>query len=184
MRKVKSQIMDAAGIERTLTRLSHEILEKNKGAASIAIVGIRTRGEFLARRIARTIENVEHTALQIGSLDITLYRDDLIGKLEQPELKGTEILFDISDRNVILIDDVLYTGRTIRAALDALADLGRPQSIQLAVLVDRGHRQLPIRADFVGKNVPTATSESIRVHVAEIDGEDAVLLMHPEQPDR
>jgi len=183
MRKLKAQIIDEAGFERTITRLAHEILEKNKGAESIVIVGIRTRGEFIARRIARKIEEVEGVTLRIGSLDITLYRDDLLGKLEQPQLKGTDILFDINDRNVILIDDVLYTGRTIRAALDELIDLGRPKTIQLAVLVDRGHRQLPIRADYVGKNVPTSSSESIRVHVREVDGEDAVLLMHPELPE-
>jgi pyrimidine operon attenuation protein/uracil phosphoribosyltransferase len=183
MRKLKAQIIDEAGFERTITRLAHEILEKNKGAESIVIVGIRTRGEFIARRIARKIEEVEGVTLKIGSLDITLYRDDLLGKLEQPQLKGTDILFDLNDRNVILIDDVLYTGRTIRAALDELIDLGRPKSIQLAVLVDRGHRQLPIRADYVGKNVPTSSSESIRVHVREVDGEDAVLLMHPELPE-
>jgi pyrimidine operon attenuation protein/uracil phosphoribosyltransferase len=183
MRKLKAQIIDEAGFERTITRLAHEILEKNKGAESIVIVGIRTRGEFIARRIARKIEEVEGVTLKIGTLDITLYRDDLLGKLEQPQLKGTDILFDLNDRNVILIDDVLYTGRTIRAALDELIDLGRPKSIQLAVLVDRGHRQLPIRADYVGKNVPTSSSESIRVHVREVDGEDAVLLMHPELPE-
>lgn len=183
MRKLKAQIIDEAGFERTITRLAHEILEKNKGAESIVIVGIRTRGEFIARRIARKIEEVEGVTLKIGSLDITLYRDDLLGKLEQPQLKGTDILFDLNDRNVILIDDVLYTGRTIRAALDELIDLGRPKTIQLAVLVDRGHRQLPIRADYVGKNVPTSSSESIRVHVREVDGEDAVLLMHPELPE-
>lgn len=183
MRKLKAQIIDEAGFERTITRLAHEILEKNKGAESIVIVGIRTRGEFIARRIARKIEEVEGVTLKIGSLDITLYRDDLLGKLEQPQLKGTDILFDLNDKNVILIDDVLYTGRTIRAALDELIDLGRPKTIQLAVLVDRGHRQLPIRADYVGKNVPTSSSESIRVHVKEVDGEDAVLLMHPELPD-
>jgi pyrimidine operon attenuation protein/uracil phosphoribosyltransferase len=183
MRKLKSQIIDEAGFERTITRLAHEILEKNKGAESIVIVGIRTRGEFIARRIAKKIEEVEGVKLKIGSLDITLYRDDLLGKLEQPQLKGTDILFDLNDRNVILIDDVLYTGRTIRAALDELIDLGRPKTIQLAVLVDRGHRQLPIRADYVGKNVPTSSSESIRVHVREVDGEDAVLLMHPELPE-
>jgi pyrimidine operon attenuation protein/uracil phosphoribosyltransferase len=182
MRKLKAQIIDEAGFERTITRLAHEILEKNKGAESIVIVGIRTRGEFIARRIARKIEEVEGVTLPIGSLDITLYRDDLLGKLEQPQLKGTDIMFDINDRNVILIDDVLFTGRTIRAALDELIDLGRPRTIQLAVLVDRGHRQLPIRADYVGKNVPTSSSESIRVHVKEVDGEDAVLLMHPEMP--
>jgi len=182
MRKLKAKIIDEDGIERTIARLAHEILERNKGAGNIVIVGIRTRGEFVAKRIAKKIEEVEKVTLKIGYLDITLYRDDLIGKLEQPQLKGTEILFDISGKDVILIDDVLYTGRTIRAALDELIDLGRPRSIQLAVLIDRGHRQLPIRADFVGKNVPTSSSESIRVHVREVDGEDAVLLMHPEEP--
>jgi pyrimidine operon attenuation protein / uracil phosphoribosyltransferase len=183
MRKLKAQIMDEQGLDRTLTRLAHEILEHNKGAGNIVIVGIRTRGEFLARRIARKIETVEGATLSIGSLDITLYRDDLLGKLEQPQLKGTDILFDLNSRDVILIDDVLFTGRTIRAALDELIDLGRPRTIQLAVLVDRGHRQLPIRADYVGKNVPTSSTESIRVHVKEVDGEDSVLLMHPELPD-
>lgn len=181
MRKLKAQIIDEVGMERTVTRLAHEILERNKGAGNIVIVGIRTRGEHIARRIARTIERVEQVQLQIGSLDITLYRDDLIGKLEQPQLKGTDILFDLNDKDVILIDDVLYTGRTIRAALDELIDLGRPRTIQLAVLVDRGHRQLPIRADYVGKNIPTMATESIRVHVKEVDDEDAVLLMHPDE---
>ena len=180
MRKVKATIIDQAGIDRTVVRLTHEILEHNKGAESIVIVGIKTRGEFLARRIAQKIEEVERVTLKRGSLDITLYRDDLLGKIEQPRLQATDIIFDITDKNVILIDDVLYTGRTIRAALDALADLGRPKSIQLAVLVDRGHRQLPIKADYVGKNVPTSSGESIRVHLKEVDGEDAVLLMTPE----
>jgi pyrimidine operon attenuation protein/uracil phosphoribosyltransferase len=183
MRKLKAQIMDDAGMDRTLTRLAHEILERNKGSANIVIVGIRTRGEFLAHRIAKKIGDAEHTTLSIGTLDITLYRDDLLGKLEQPQLKATDILFDLNGRDIVLIDDVLYTGRTIRAALDELIDLGRPNSIQLAVLIDRGHRQLPIRADFVGKNVPTSSQESIRVHVKEVDGEDAVLLMHPEEPE-
>lgn len=182
MRELKAKIIDDEGFERTLTRLAHEILEKNKGAGNIVIVGIKTRGEYIARRIASKIEGIEHVKLNIGSLDITLYRDDLLGKLEQPELKGTDIVFDISHKDVILIDDVLYTGRTIRAALDELIDLGRPKTIQLAVLVDRGHRQLPIKADYVGKNVPTAHDESVRVHVTEVDGEDAVLLMHPELP--
>ena len=181
MRKLKATIIDPQGLERTLKRLAHEILEKNKGAANIVVVGIRTRGEFLARRIVRLIEEVEGIKPPLGSLDITLYRDDLLGKLEQPRLQGTDILFDISGRDVVLVDDVLYTGRTIRAALDELIDLGRPKSIQLAVLIDRGHRQVPIRADYVGKNVPTSSDESIRVHVSEVDGEDSVLLMHPEE---
>ncbi|MGB2958299.1 MAG: bifunctional pyr operon transcriptional regulator/uracil phosphoribosyltransferase PyrR [Bacteroidota bacterium] len=180
MRQLKAQIMDEPGFERTLKRLAHEILEKNKGASNLVVVGIRTRGEFLAVRVAKTIEGLENVTLQIGFLDITLYRDDLMGKLEQPQLQGTDIMFDIEGKDVILVDDVLYTGRTIRAALDELIDLGRPNTIQLAVLVDRGHRQLPIRADYVGKNVPTAANESIRVHVKEVDGEDAVLLMNPE----
>ena len=167
-------------MERTITRLSHEILEKNKGAGNIVIVGIRTRGEFVAKRIAKKIDEVEGAQLKIGFLDITLYRDDLLGKLEQPQMKGTDILFDISGKDVVLVDDVLYTGRTIRAALDGLIDIGRSRTIQLAVLIDRGHRQLPIKADFVGKNVPTSSDESIRVHLKEVDGEDAVLLMHPE----
>ncbi len=174
--------MDAIGVDRTLTRLSHEILEKNNGATNLVIVGIKTRGEFLARRIAQRMETTEGIKLPLGCLDITLYRDDLHGKLEQPQLKSTDILFDLAHRDVILIDDVLYSGRTIRAALGALVDLGRSRTIQLAVLVDRGHRQLPIRADYVGKNVPTSPLESIRVHVKEIDGEDAVLLMHPDEP--
>lgn len=181
MRKLKARIIDASGMERTITRLSHEILERNKGAGNIVVVGIRTRGEPLAKRIAEKIEAVEKVKLSIGFLDITLYRDDLLGKLEQPRMKGTDILFDINGKDVVLVDDVLYTGRTIRAALDGLTDIGRPRSIQLAVLVDRGHRQLPIKADFVGKNVPTSAGESIRVHLKEIDGEDEVLLMHPEE---
>ena len=180
MRELKARIIEAEGFERTLTRLAHEILEKNRGAGNIVIVGIKTRGEFIARRIAAKIEEVEHVKLNIGSLDITLYRDDLLGKLEQPELKGTDIVFDLNGKDVILIDDVLYTGRTIRAALAELIDLGRPKTIQLAVLVDRGHRQLPIKADYVGKNVPTSAEESVRVHVREVDGEDTILLMHPE----
>jgi pyrimidine operon attenuation protein/uracil phosphoribosyltransferase len=180
MRKLKAKIIDDAGMERTITRLAHEILEKNKGAGNIVIVGIRTRGEFLAKRIAKKIEEVENVKLKIGFLDITLYRDDLLGKLEQPQMKGTDIIFDITGKDVVLVDDVLYTGRTIRAALGGLIDIGRPKTIQLAVLIDRGHRQLPIKADFVGKNVPTSSDESIRVHIKEVDGADEVLLMHPE----
>lgn len=181
MRKLKAKIIDEQGLERTLTRLSHEILEKNKGAGNLVVVGIKTRGAVIAQRIARKINEVERTTVKIGSLDITLYRDDLLGKLEQPEFKGTDIIFDISGKDIILVDDVLFTGRTIRAALDELIDLGRPKTIQLAVLVDRGHRQLPIKADYVGKNIPTSIDESIRVHLKETDGEDEVLLMHPEK---
>lgn len=172
--------MDAVGLERTLTRLSHEIIEKNKGAGNLVIVGIKTRGAIIAQRITKRIEEIEQTKLNIGLLDITLYRDDLLGKLEQPEFKGTDIIFSIAGKDVILVDDVLFTGRTIRAALDELIDLGRPNTIQLAVLIDRGHRQLPVKADFVGKNVPTSIDESIRVHLKETDGHDEVLLMHPE----
>jgi pyrimidine operon attenuation protein/uracil phosphoribosyltransferase len=181
MRRLKARIMDELGMERTITRLAHEIIERNQGADRLAIVGIRTRGEFIAKRIVKRISDTEGVEPKYGCLDITLYRDDLHGKLAQPQLKSTEILFDLNGVNVILVDDVLYSGRTIRAALGALIDIGRPITIQLAVLVDRGHRELPIRADFVGKNVPTSPQESIRVHVKEVDGEDAVLLMHPEE---
>jgi pyrimidine operon attenuation protein / uracil phosphoribosyltransferase len=176
----QSQIVDQKGFERTMSRLAHEILERNKGAETIALVGIRTRGEFLAHRLAKKIQEIEHRDLQIGFLDITLYRDDIREKLIQPLLKGTDIRFDVTGKNIILVDDVLYTGRTVRAALDELIDLGRPASIQLAVLVDRGHRELPIRADFVGKNIPTARGEEVKVHLKEVDGEDAVILVGKE----
>jgi pyrimidine operon attenuation protein/uracil phosphoribosyltransferase len=175
-----SRVIDAAGIERTLNRLAHEILERNKGAETLAIVGIRTRGEHLAQRIARKILEIEKSELPVGFLDITLYRDDLREKFNQPVLTGTDISFDVTGRDIILVDDVLYTGRTVRAALDELVDLGRPRSIQLAVLVDRGHRELPIKADFVGKNVPTSHGEEIQVKIQEVDGEDAVLLIERE----
>jgi len=178
--RVKSQVLDHAGFERSLTRVAHEILEKNKGSESIVIVGIVTRGELLARRLAAKIQNIEHRELRIGFIDITLYRDDLRGKPTQPILRGTDIHFDITDKNVILVDDVLYTGRTVRAALDELVDLGRPATIQLAVLVDRGHRELPIRADYVGKNIPTSRTEEVKVMMIETDGEDSVLLLEKE----
>ena len=174
---IKSKVIDAQGFERTLTRLAHEILEHNKGSETIALVGIRTRGEFLSRRLAKKIQEIEHKELQIGFLDITLYRDDLRGKLSQPILQGTEITFDVTGKNIILVDDVLYTGRTVRAALDELVDLGRPATIQLAVFADRGHRELPVKADFVGKNIPTSADEEVRVLMEEIDGEDAVVLV-------
>ncbi len=177
--ETRSKIADSHDFERTLTRLAHEILERNQGAETIALVGIRTRGEFLAKRLATIIQEIEKKQLQIGFLDITLYRDDLREPREardQPVLKGTAIPFDVAGKNVILVDDVLFTGRTIRAALDELIDLGRPASIQLAVMVDRGHRELPIKADFVGKNVPTSIRQEVKVLMKEIDGEDAVLL--------
>lgn len=175
--KIKSNIMDEKGFDRTLTRLAHEIIEKNKGVETVALVGIRTRGEFLACRLASKIGNIENRTITPGMLDITLYRDDLGLRLDNPELKGTHIGFNVTGTNIILVDDVLYTGRTIRAALDALMDMGRPASIQLAVLIDRGHRELPIRADFVGKNVPTAAGEEIQVHMQEVDGIDEVVLV-------
>jgi pyrimidine operon attenuation protein / uracil phosphoribosyltransferase len=179
--KTKTVIIDEQGFERTLTRLAHEIVERNKGAETIALVGIRTRGEFLARRLSKKIQEIEQKEMQIGFLDITLYRDDLRERRDQPELKGTEIAFGISGKDIILIDDVLYTGRTVRAALDELVDMGRPATIQLAVLIDRGHRELPIKADFVGKNVPTSAEEEVQVMMKEIDGEDTVLLIEQER---
>ncbi|MCX8011304.1 MAG: bifunctional pyr operon transcriptional regulator/uracil phosphoribosyltransferase PyrR [Ignavibacteria bacterium] len=175
---IKSKVIDSEGLNRTLTRLTHEILERNKGAQNLALVGIRTRGEFLAKRIHEKICEIEKIKIPFGILDITLYRDDVRAKLKQPEVKATEILFDITDMHIILVDDVLYTGRTARAAMDALTDLGRYASIQYVVLVDRGHRELPIKADFVGKNIPTANHEEVKVKLKEIDGEDAVYLLN------
>lgn len=177
---VKQNVIDPKGFVRTVNRLSHEILERNKGAETIGIVGIRTRGDFLAQRIAQKISQMENVQIPIGSLDITLYRDDLRGKLNQPQLKTTDILYDITNKNIILVDDVLFTGRTVRSALNALMDIGRPASVQLAVLVDRGHRQIPIKADFVGKNIPTSFSQQIQVMMTEIDSEDAVYLYETE----
>lgn len=173
----KQTLIDAKGFARTVTRLAHEIIERNKGAETLGIVGIRTRGDLLARRIAHKISLMENISVPIGSLDITLYRDDLRGKLNQPQLKTTDILYDIHDKNIILVDDVLFTGRTVRSALNALMDIGRPASIQLAVFIDRGHRQLPIKADFIGKNIPTSFTQQVQVMMSEIDGEDAVYLV-------
>jgi len=181
----KSRIIDDKGFERTLVRLAHEILERNTGADNLGLVGIRTRGEFLARRLAKIIQDIEHKELQIGFLDITLYRDDLREILGQPILKGTDIAFDVTGKDIVLIDDVLFTGRTVRAALDELVDLGRPSSIQLAVLVDRGHRELPIRADFVGKNIPTSLNEKVKVLMREIDNDDdGVYLIRSEEGEK
>jgi pyrimidine operon attenuation protein/uracil phosphoribosyltransferase len=164
-------------MERTITRLSHEILEKNKGTGNIVILGMRTRGEFLAKRIQNKIEQIDNSKPDFGVLDVTLYRDDFRTRLKQPEVSVTNITFDINEKDVILIDDVLYTGRTVRAALDAIMDLGRPSTIQFCVLLDRGHRELPVKADFVGKNIPTSINEEVKVKMKEIDGEDAVYLV-------
>lgn len=172
----KTSIMDADGIRRALIRIAHEITEKNKGVENVALVGIRTRGVPLAARIAEEIRKIENVKVPVGSLDITLYRDDLTMMGYNPVIHGTEIDFDITGKHIILVDDVLYTGRTIRAALDAIIDMGRPNSIQLAVLIDRGHRELPIRADYAGKNVPTSRRETVEVALQEEGKEDEVIL--------
>jgi len=168
--------MDADRIGRSLARIAHEILERNRGVEELALIGIRTRGVPIARRLARIIHEINGHDVPTGALDITLYRDDLMRHTvgPQPLVRKTEIPFSIDDRHLLLVDDVLFTGRTIRAALDALIDFGRPRSIQLVVLVDRGHRELPIKADYVGKNLPTSLSQSVRVHLEEIDGRDEV----------
>lgn len=174
--KVKAQLLDEKGINRSLIRISHEIIEKNKGVENIALVGIRTRGVPLAERIAGYIETFEDSKVDIGILDITLYRDDLTEEFEQPNVNQTKIDFDIRSKTIILVDDVLFTGRTVRAAMDAIIRIGRPKAIQLAVLIDRGHREFPIRADYVGKNVPTSVSEIVHVKLAETDDEDKVII--------
>ena len=171
------QIMTADEIRRATIRISHEIVEKQAGTAGLVLVGIQRRGVPLARRIAAAIaENEGGPAIPVGALDITFYRDDLSLVAQQPVVKGTDLPFDLNGSTIVLVDDVLYTGRTIRAAMDALVDFGRPEAIRLAVLVDRGHRELPIRADHVGKNVPTSREEVVKVQLEEIDGEDAVLI--------
>lgn len=172
----KTSIMDADGIRRALIRIAHEITEKNRGVENVALVGIRTRGVPLAARIAEEIRKIENAEVPVGSLDITLYRDDLTTMGYNPVIHGTKIDFDITGKHIVLVDDVLYTGRTIRAALDAIIDMGRPNSIQLAVLIDRGHRELPIRADYAGKNVPTSRRETIEVALQEEGKEDEVIL--------
>lgn len=169
-------VMDADRMSRTLTRIAHEILERNRGVDELAVVGIRRRGVPLAKRIAQAIRDINGHEVPTGALDITLYRDDLMRHAvgSQPVIRRTEIPFSIDDKRILLVDDVLYTGRTIRAALDALIEFGRPRSIQLIVLVDRGHRELPIKADYVGKNLPTSATQSVQVHLMEIDGRDEV----------
>ena len=188
------QVMDADRMGRALTRIAHEILERNRGTSDLALVGIRTRGVPLARRIAHSLREINKgrpkpdamdAEVPTGALDITLYRDDLMRHPvgPQPVVRRTEIPFSIDDKRILLVDDVLYTGRTIRSALDALIDFGRPRSIHLIVLVDRGHRELPIKADYVGKNLPTSRKQSVQVRLREIDGEDEVLLDDPPQPE-
>ena len=168
------KIVDKQGLDRILTRISHEILEKNKGSHNLVLIGMRTRGEFLAKRIREKIKLIDNVDLPLGVLDVTLYRDDFRTRMKQPEVSVSDITFDINEKDVILIDDVLYTGRTVRSALNALMDLGRPSSIQLSILVDRGHRELPIRADYVGKNIPTSQNQEVKVKMVEIDEEDAI----------
>jgi pyrimidine operon attenuation protein/uracil phosphoribosyltransferase len=172
-------VMTAEDIRRTLARISHEIIERNKSVDDIVIIGLHTRGVPLAHRLAASIEKYERVRPPVGALDFTRYRDDLDGLTDQPIVRGTDIPWDIAGRPVILVDDVLFTGRSIRAAMDALVDLGRPRGIQLAVLIDRGHREMPIRADYVGKNLPSARHEDIQVRLTEVDGIDEVAIITP-----
>ncbi len=180
---VKSICMDEEEIERSLTRMAHQILEANHGAQNVALVGIVTRGDLLAKMLAAKIEAIEGVKVPLGALDISFYRDDFMTHFA-PEVHSTDIPFDIDGKTIVLVDDVLYTGRTIRAALDALMDIGRPASVQLAVLVDRGHRELPIRADFVGKNVPSSSDENVRLFLKDLDGVSAVEILAMEPGDR
>jgi len=174
--KEKAEIVDADGLRRIVTRIAHEIVERNKGVGDVVLVGIRRRGVPISARLAQKIKEFEGSVPQQGSLDITLYRDDLSTVSHQPVVGASEIPVDINGKVVVLVDDVLYTGRTVRAAMDALIDFGRPRAIQLAVVIDRGHRELPIRADFVGKNVPTSKKEVIGVKLTEVDGVDSVVI--------
>lgn len=176
--QTKAVVMDETAIDRALTRIAHEVLEANQGPRNLAFAGIVTRGATLARRLAERVHRIEGVEVPVGTLDISFYRDDVATRLN-PEVHRTDIPFELTGRCVVLVDDVLFTGRTIRAAMDALMDYGRPSCVRLAVLVDRGHRELPIRADYVGKNVPTSGRERVRVHLAEHDGEDAVLIVEP-----
>lgn len=175
--KIKATVLNANDMNRIITRLAHEILEKNRGTENLVLIGLRTRGAYLAARISEKMKEIEERDIPTGFLDVTLYRDDFRTRLKQPSVEVTNIPFAIDEKNIVLIDDVLYTGRTVRAALDALMDFGRPSRIYLAILVDRGHRELPIRADFVGKNIPTSIGEEIQVKMKEIDNDDAVELI-------
>jgi len=172
-------VMDAAATQRAVSRVAHEIVEKNRGTDNLALVGVRSRGEHVATRLRRKILEIEGVEIPMGVIDITLYRDDLDHRDQQPAVKGTDISFDIEGRRILLVDDVLFTGRTVRAAMDALIDFGRPEKIELVVLVDRGHRELPIRADYVGKNLPTSPGERVNVRLVECDGVDEVAIEAP-----
>jgi len=174
-------LMSAEDIQRALVRIAHEIVERNKGAKDIVLVGMQTRGVPLSKRLATTIQSLEKITIPVGSLDISLYRDDISSSNLKPVIHRTDIPTDVTNKQIVLVDDVFYTGRSIRAAMDALMDLGRPQSIQLAVLIDRGHRELPIRADYVGKNIPTSSNEEIKVYVKEVDDEDKVTILLPDK---
>jgi len=176
----KANIMGENEIKRALIRIAHEIVEKNKGVANLALIGIRSRGVFLAKRLAQEIYKIEKKEIPVGVLDITLYRDDLSTVIQKPLIINTEISFEITPKKIVLVDDVLYTGRTIRAAMDAVVDLGRPEIIQLAVLIDRGHREFPIRADYIGKNLPTSKKEIVKVRLKEKDGKDQVAILKNE----
>ncbi len=176
-KKQETLVMDTSEVGRALTRIAHEILERNKGTQNLALVGIRTGGVHLAHRLVRRIQDIERAQVPIGELDITLYRDDLASRKDQPVLRKTTVPFNISDLIVVLVDDVLFTGRTVRAAMDGLIDLGRPAEIQLAVLVDRGHRQLPIKANYIGKNIPTSVEEIVQVYLEEEGEEDRVVIL-------
>jgi pyrimidine operon attenuation protein/uracil phosphoribosyltransferase len=176
-------VMDAAAIQRGVWRIAHEIVEKNKGTENLALVGVRSRGEYVAGRLRRKIHDIEGVEIPLGIVDITLYRDDLDHREQQPVVQGTDIGFDVEGTRILLVDDVLFTGRTVRAAMDAIMDFGRPEKIELVVLVDRGHRELPIRADYVGKNLPTQQQERVNVRLAECDGVDEVVIDgHGEEP--
>ena len=175
----KARILDAEAIRRTIARIAHEIIERNKGTEQLALIGIRSRGATIAKRLAVQIESIEGVTVPVGILDITLYRDDLARMARNPVVHATDIPFDIADLRLVVVDDVLFTGRSVRAAMDALVDFGRPQSIQLAVLIDRGHRELPVRADYVGKNIPTSRRERVEVRLDESDGKDEVVIEEP-----
>jgi pyrimidine operon attenuation protein/uracil phosphoribosyltransferase len=177
MDRPERQVLDGSGVQRALSRMAHEIIERHKGVEGLVLVGIRTNGVYLARRLAAKIAEIEGTAVALGELDITLYRDDLSTIKAHPLVRKTEIPFDLTDRKVVLVDDVLFTGRTIRAAMDGVMDLGRPRLIQLAVLIDRGHRELPIRADYVGKNIPTGPDERVKVFLREEGQDDRVVIL-------